>query len=171
MKTVVVGPRPAELEALIAARRARGLDLFDEIWDGVLHMNPAPRVRHGIVAAEVAAALRPAVRGARLRESGPFNLGVADDFRVPDIGYHRDTPDGVWLPTAAIVVEVRSPDDETFDKFSFYFDQGVDELVVADPDARSVQWWLRGSQGFEPTAHSALLDVSVAEVTASIDWP
>jgi Uma2 family endonuclease len=171
MKTVVVGPRPAELEALIAARRARGLDLFDEIWDGVLHMNPAPRVRHGIVAAEVAAALRPAVRRARLRESGPFNLGVADDFRVPDIGYQRDTPDGVWLPTAAIVVEVRSPDDETFDKFGFFFDHGVDELAVADPDARSVQWWLRGSQGFEPTEHSALLDVSVADIVGAIDWP
>ena len=67
MKTVVLGPRPAELEALLEQRRTRGLDLFDEMWEGVLHMAPAPRATHGIVADELAGALRDAAR-----------LGMAD---------------------------------------------------------------------------------------------
>ena len=62
MKTVVLGPRPAELEALLEQRRTRGLDLFDEMWEGVLHMAPAPRATHGIVADELAGALRDAAR-------------------------------------------------------------------------------------------------------------
>ncbi len=171
MRTVVVGPRPAELEALIAARRARGQDLFDEIWAGELHMNPAPRVNHGIVAEELAAALRTPARRAGLRGSGPANIGGPSDFRVPDAAYHHGTPSGVWLATAAIVVEVRSPDDETFEKFAFYFDHGVDELVVADPEARTIRWWARGADAFEEVGRSALLDVDAAAVTAAIDWP
>lgn len=152
-------------------RRARGLDLFDEVWEGVLHMVPAPRASHAIVAEELSAALRGAARRVNLRGSGPFNLGTGDDFRVPDGGYHRGTPTDVWLDTAAIVVEVVSPDDETFQKFGFYFDHGVEEIVVADPDARTVRWWTCGSDGFEPVERSPLLGVDAAAVEADIDWP
>ena len=171
MKTVVLGPRPLALEALLAQRRARGQDLFDELWQGVLHVAPAPGAAHGIVAEELAGALRDAARRAGLRGSGPFNLGSADDYRVPDGGYHAGTPSDVWVPTACIVVEVLSPDDETFQKFDFYFAQGVQELVVADPASRSLRWWARGEAGFEPVAASALLGVAVADVAARIDWP
>jgi hypothetical protein len=33
VKTVVLGPRPAELDVLIARRQALGLDTFDEVWE------------------------------------------------------------------------------------------------------------------------------------------
>ena len=171
VKTVLLGPRPAELEALLAQRRTRGLDLFDEIWDDVLHMAPAPRATHGIVAEELAAALRDAAREAGLRGSGPFNLGSATDYRVPDGGYHRGAPTEIWVPTAPVVVEVVSPDDETYQKFDFYFDHGVEELVIADPAERTARWWRRGRLGFEAVESSPLLALSVAEVTARIDWP
>jgi Uma2 family endonuclease len=171
VKTVLLGPRPAALEALLEQRRARGLDLFDELWEGVLHMAPAPRAAHGIVADEVAGVLRATARGAGLRGSGPFNLGSATDYRVPDGGYHRGAPSDIWLPTAAIVVEVVSPDDETYQKFEFYFAHGVEEVVVADPSSRMLRWWRRGDQGFEPVDASDLLGVGVADVASQIDWP
>jgi Uma2 family endonuclease len=171
VKTVLLGPRPAELEALIEHRRRLGLDLFDEVWEGELHMAPAPGAAHAIVVDELAAALRGPSRRAGLRGSGPFNLGTADDFRVPDAGYHRGTPTGVWLANAAIVVEVVSPDDETFSKFDFFFAHGVEELVVADPASRTLRWWSRGDGGFEPAERSELLGVDVADVVAEIDWP
>ena len=171
MKTVLLGPRPAELEALLEQRQARGLDLFDELWEGVLHMAPAPRAVHGIVADELAGVLRDAARRVGLRGSGPFNLGSATDYRVPDGGYHHGAPSDVWLPTALIVVEVVSPDDETYQKFDFYFDHGVEELVVADPASRTVRWWQRGNKGFEQVDVSPLLGVEVADVVALIDWP
>ena len=34
MRTVVLGPPPAELQALIARRHSLGLDGFDEVWKG-----------------------------------------------------------------------------------------------------------------------------------------
>ena len=42
MPTLVRDPQPAEFEALLERRRRLGQDLFDEVWEGVLHMNPAP---------------------------------------------------------------------------------------------------------------------------------
>jgi hypothetical protein len=171
VKTVLLGPRPAELEALLEQRRARGLDLFDEMWEGALHMAPTPRATHGIVADELAGALSEAARRAGLRGPGPFNLGTADDYRVPDGGYHRGAPTDVWVPTARIVVEVVPPDDETSQKLDFYFAHGVEELVVADPETRTVRWWRRGDRSFEPVDVSLLLGVRVADVVSEIDWP
>ncbi len=40
MRTVVLGPPPAELEALIARRHSLGLDGSDEVWKGEYHMAP-----------------------------------------------------------------------------------------------------------------------------------
>jgi Uma2 family endonuclease len=171
MRTVVVGPRPAEVEALLERRRRHGLDLFDELWEGTLHMAPAPGVAHAIVADEVAAVLREPARRAGLRGSGPFNLGSPEDYRVPDGGYHRGAPTGSWVASAAIVVEVVSPDDETYQKFDFYFAHGVEELVVADPSTRTLRWWARGDGRFVPAETSVLLEVAVLEVAGSIDWP
>ncbi len=171
VKTVVVGRRPAELEQLIRRRRTLGLDLFDELWEGVLHMTPAPGAAHGMVAEELAATLREPARLAGLRGTGPFNLGASGDYRVPDGGFHRGVPAGVWLSTAAIVIEVVSPDDETFEKFDFFVAHEVDEVVVADPARRSVRWWLRADEALRQTDRSPLLGVHVVDVEASIDWP
>ena len=76
--------------------------------------------------------------GARARSTS----APADDYRAHG-GYHAGTPSDVWVPTACIVVEVLSPDDETFQKFDFYFAEGVQELVVADPASWSLRWWAR----------------------------
>ena len=59
-----------------------------------------------------------------------FNLGQPDDFRVPDGGIHRALPTTVYVPTAAAVIEIESPDDETWDKFGFYAERAVDEVLV-----------------------------------------
>jgi hypothetical protein len=40
--TLVLGPPPPELQALLERRRRAGLDRFEVVWDGVLHMIPAP---------------------------------------------------------------------------------------------------------------------------------
>ncbi len=53
MKTVVVGPRPAELEELVRRRHELGQDLFDEVWEGTYHMAPAPHSRRSRVPAEL----------------------------------------------------------------------------------------------------------------------
>ncbi|MGH9279318.1 MAG: hypothetical protein ACRD12_14585 [Acidimicrobiales bacterium] len=53
-----------------------------------------------------------------LTGTGPFNLGRADDYRVPDRGYHRVQPRGTCVAAAVVVFEIISPDDETYETCS-----------------------------------------------------
>lgn len=175
MKSVLVlEPVPTEIEALIERRQALGQDRFDEVWEGVYHMTPGPSNTHAFVESEVAAAVRPHAMAAGFFPSGQFNLGEPDDYRVPDGGYHRQRLAGVRVPTAAIVVEVLSPGDETYDKFGFYAAHGVEEIFVADPATRSFEIWRRTGPDaltYSQTGTSDLLGVSATDIARSIDWP
>lgn len=103
--------------------------------------------------------------------TGPVNLGHENDYRVPDGGLHRGRPIGVFLPTAAVVVEVVSSGDETYDKFGFYAEHGVDELIVADPQQRTIGIWQLRAGAYVEAGRSDLLDVSADGLTREIDWP
>lgn len=170
MTTVVLGELSA-LDELLARRRALGQDLFDEVWTGVYHVAPAPNVAHGQVDRQLAALLHTPARSAGLVATGPFNLGGPEDYRVPDGGYLRGRPVGIWQPTAAIVVEVVSPDDESYAKFDFYAAHHVDEVVIADPLLGRVRIWVLHSSGYSETSHSQLLNVAAADLVEQIDWP
>src|SRR5437588_492070 len=113
MRTVVLGPRPAELQSLIERRQALGIDIFDEVWGGSYYVATASNAAHAYLDDVLAVLLHPYAQAAGLVGTGPFNLGGPDDYRVPDRGYCRGRPAGTWVPTAAIVVEIVSPDDET----------------------------------------------------------
>lgn len=171
MKTVVVGPRPPELDAVIARRRALGHDLHDEVWMGDYHMAPAAHPWHGYVAAQLIAALRAPADDAGLVLSDPFNLGAPDDYRVPDIGLHRRIPDTVFVATTAMVVEIVSPGDETWEKLGFYAEHQVGELLIVDPVRRQVDLLVLGDDGYGPAARSRLLGVEVESLSAAIRWP
>ncbi|MGH9070538.1 MAG: hypothetical protein ACRDX8_05080 [Acidimicrobiales bacterium] len=77
MKTVVLDPLPLEVEHLIEDRRAKGLNLYDEIWEGTYHMSPAPRSRHAYLDNELAIVLGPFARRAGLEERTSQLLGVS----------------------------------------------------------------------------------------------
>ena len=65
MKTVLLGPPPAEVEAFLARRRELGQDPFDEVWEGTYHVAPASHPWHGYidnVLAELLGPLRPRAR-------------------------------------------------------------------------------------------------------------
>jgi hypothetical protein len=74
MRTVVLGPRPPELDALIARRRALGLDTHDEVWKGEYHMAPTAHSSHGWLDDQLAVLLHPLAQAAGLGVTGPFNL-------------------------------------------------------------------------------------------------
>ncbi len=171
MRLVVVGEPPVEITSFLARRRALGQDRLDEVWEGEYHVVPAPHFWHGQVASELAALLRPPAKSAGLVITSQFNLGVHDDYRVPDGGYHRAPLSAVWVPTAAIVVEVVSPGDETWEKFDFYARRHVEEVCVADPLARQVRWFILSGTAYEETAASDLLGISAKDLVSRIDWP
>ena len=170
VKTVVLGPRPDELEHLIQRRRAQGLDTFDEVWEGSYHMAPAGRAKHAYLDDVVAVLLHPYARAAGLIGTGPFNLGPKDDYRVPDRGYHLELPDVIYLDTAAVVVEIVSPDDETYAKLPFYADHGVDEVVVVEPDERRVRIFSLEGGHYTPAEQTILLAVTSGDLGQAINW-
>jgi Uma2 family endonuclease len=170
MKTVVLGEMPPAIASLIAERQRLGLDRHDEIWEGDYHMVPVGSFEHASTGSSLNQLLGVRARTAGLVSSLEFNLGEPTDFRVPDLGFHRGRPSGVWISTAAVVVEVRSPGDESYEKFGFYFAHGVEEILIADLVTQTVQWYARGDEGFVSAPGSDLLGISAEEVRAALDW-
>jgi Uma2 family endonuclease len=171
VRTVVLDPAPAEFEALLERRRALGQDLYDEVWEGEYHMAPAPHPSHGYVGHQLAVLLNPLALHAGLVGTDPFNLGSPDDYRVSDGGLHRELPSTTFVPTAAVVVEIASPRDETWQKLDFYAAHSVDELLIADPAKRSVTWLVLHAGRYVEAEYSPLLGVTAAKLAEQIDWP
>jgi Uma2 family endonuclease len=136
-------------EHILEWRRRTGADRYDEMWEGVLHMAPSPNRDHQDLELALAMWLR-------LNWAEPFGCRVytrinvsepgnwPDNYRVPDIvlltperfpidrnEYFDGGPDAV--------VEIRSPDDETYEKFEFYAKISVREVWVVDRDTRQVE--------------------------------
>ncbi len=173
MRTLVPDPPPAELEALLERRRRSGLDRLDEVWEGVLHLVPAPSGEHADLTQQLAELLgRPARAAGLFPAMGEFNVGESEsDFRVPDGGLHRSRPRGTWFATAALVVEIRSPGDETWEKLAFYAAHRVDEVLVVDPDAQELHWLALTDGRYERCERSKLIELGPAELARQIDWP
>ncbi len=173
MRTVVLDPPTAGLEELFERRRRSGLDRLDEIWDGVLHMVPAPSGPHSTVEWQLAHLLKPLAERAGLHACGQFNLGESEhDFRVPDGGLHRVPPLVTWYSTAALVLEIISPNDETWEKLPFYAAHDVDEVLIVDPQEHAVHWLgLTDGNEYHPIEQSNLIDLGVGELANRIAWP
>ncbi len=170
MKTVVLGDPPAVLVTLFDERKRLGLDTHDEIWNGEYHMAPAAAFRHGRMQGLLFGLLDRRSSRVGLCAGLEFNLGTADDFRVPDLGVHRGDPEGIWFDTAVIVVEVRSPDDESLEKFDFYFEHNVEEILIADLTTKAIVWFTRGDGRFVEHDRSAVLNLLAADVRAALSW-
>lgn len=173
MSVTVVGPA-AVMDPLLQRRHALGQDRHDEVWEGVHHLAPHEHGRNGIVASQLLALLYEPGRQAGLQAGGSFNLGQPNDFRVPDLGFHRAwQPPQLYYATAALVIEVLSPDDETYATFDFYARHLVPELWVVDPLTRSVRLWAldAGRAAYVEATASSLLPLTGPRLQAELDWP
>jgi Uma2 family endonuclease len=149
-----------ELATLIEARQRLGQDRFDEVWDGVYVVAPDPTGEHAELAAQLAVLLHPRARSRGSVVTAAFNLGAPRDFRVPDLGVHRERPRGVWRPSAALVVEVLSPRDRAYEKFGFYAAHRVQEIVIVRPVELAIEIWRRGNARYERVEPSEVLGVA-----------
>ena len=173
MPTVVRDPQPAEFEALLAERRRFGRDRWDEERDGVYYMNPAPTYEHRRISQQLAELLGPLARAAGLEATvGGVNIGAQGNYVIPDASLHRPGAGGVYVPTAALAVEILSPSDDTWEKLPFYAGHDVEELAIVDPRQRSVSWLALGADGQNgDVERSGLIDLSAAELAEQLEWP
>jgi Uma2 family endonuclease len=143
MKAIVLHVTDEEL----AERRRRGLDRFDEMWEGVLHMAPAPAYEHQRIVSEIHLFIgslgNRQQRGVLAIGINLFNEASAvPDYRIPDftfIAAGRErliARDGVRGGAPDAVIEIRSPDDETYEKLPFFARLGVREVIVVDRDTK-----------------------------------
>jgi Uma2 family endonuclease len=172
MTTVILGDHP-EVQTMIEQRRALGQDGSDEVWEGVYYVVPHAHVHHGLLQARLIRIFDDLVSSRGFEVSAEFNLGKQNDYRVPDLGLHRGTPDDLYVPTAAMIVEILSPNDKTFEKFDFYGRHGVEEILVADLAERWIRIWgyHNPSSSYREIDDSLILATSRADLQGAIPWP
>ncbi len=174
MPTLVFDPQPAEIRDLLARRRQLGVDRWDEVWEGVLHMMPPPSHEHQRLASRLHRVLGPLADDASLELTGEVGIGADEhDYRAPDLALHRPADiDPQWHRTAALAVEIVSPNDKTWDKLGCYASHEVDELLIIDPQQRRVDWLaLQTSGRYEPVPCSDLIELSAARLAELLGWP
>lgn len=135
-------------------------------------MVPAPSGLHSSVEWQLAQILGPLAGRAGLHACGQFNLGESEyDYRVPDGGLHRAPPLATWFQTAALVLEIVSPGDESWEKLPFYAAHKVDEVLIVDPRERSVSWLGLAGGEYRPIERSGLIELGARELGERLDWP
>ncbi len=160
---------------LLAERARRGIDVFDEMWEGELHMVPPPSEEHQRIGAELFIALHATVLSHELiarYETGLFDPEAPEgsSYRVPDLVVfapgqrsERGVEGG-----AVLVVEIRSPGDESLDKLDFYQRVGVHEVVMIDRDTKLIRHWKRGDGTLVETDHDGQGPVALSELAVSL---
>ncbi len=167
-------------ESLLEERRRKGHDVRDEVWEGVLHMVPPPSGVHQRFAFRMGVALAPLAKARGLvasHETGVFRPDAdEDDYRIPDLVFAR--PENVTHRgvdgRAELVVEIRSPGDETYDKLDFYAGLDVQEVLVVDPEACTAELFvLRGDRLYSalPDAVGSLRSVTLGVTVVTVDGP
>ena len=141
MRALLLEPDPKWIEE----RRRLGHDRFDEVWDGVLHVVPSPTVEHQRFESALERALYPVATSHGLEIF--HNLDIVDrskgdeDYRQPDIAIvsSKDlTGKRAIDGHAELVVEIRSPNDESYDKLPFYERCGIPEYWIVHPVTREI---------------------------------
>lgn len=140
MPTVVMVNAP---DSLLDERRRLGLDHSDEMWDGVIHLVPPAGSQHGERQLQLGALLLEMLRSTGAKGAtgiGVFRLGRDDDYRVPDLAFGQPEvfSDRGIEGAATLVVEIRSPSDESWQKVDFYAEVGVQQVLIVDPAIQRV---------------------------------
>jgi Uma2 family endonuclease len=83
------------------------------------------------------------------------------DYRIPDLTFvkagreHVLHADGVRGDGPDAVLEIRSPEDETYEKFPFFAPLGVREVIVCDRDNKSSEIFRPGGSRYVPIDRDA----------------
>lgn len=85
------------------------------------------------------------------------------DYRVPDLAVYRQSQTtNRGLESAELVIEIRSPGDESMVKLPWYLAQGCREVLIVDRDTLEVE--LYGPAGRIEPARSEVLGCTFATV-------
>lgn len=130
-------------EGILADRKARGIDQFDEVWDGVYVMAAMANDEHQYLVKELTAIICSCVDWQKLGQTRP-GVNISDrrdnwqsNFRIPDVAvFLNDTTaenrDTFWYGGPDFAVEIVSSGDRSREKLDFYASVGTRELLLID---------------------------------------
>ena len=165
MATLVMDPQIEE--ELLADRRARRADRFDEVWDGVYVMAPLANNEHQELMINLAAAIRAALETFPDARVFP-GINVSDrkknwksDYRCPDIAVVLPNSKAIDCDTfyyggPDFCTEIISDYDRSREKFEFYSRVGVRELLLIDRNPWRLELYRLQKDRLEPAGVSKL---------------
>jgi Uma2 family endonuclease len=135
---------------LIQERKRKGIDLYDEVWEGMYVMPSMPNNAHQLLVGDLDDIVREVVRKTGLGQSYPGanvsdrRKGWKNNFRVPDLLVVLRDSRAIDCGThfcggPDFLVEIQSPGDDTEEKVPFYGEIGVRELLIIHRDKRTLR--------------------------------
>ncbi len=135
-------------EHLIQERKRKGLDRYDEVWEGVYVIPPMPANAQQLLLDDLSDIFREVVKKAGLGQTYP-GANVSDrrkgwehNYRVPDLLVVLKNSRAIDCDThfcggPDFLVEIQSPGDDTEEKVPLYAKIGVRELLILHRDTRA----------------------------------
>jgi len=147
---------------MLGRRHSWGADRHDEVWRGVLHLDRLEA--HADLAQQLGELLSPPAGAAGMTVAmGECNFGQAEHD-----GHELDG--ALRLTSAELVVEIVTPDENSWEKLPFYAAHHVDELVIVDPAERKVHWLALDQQGgYQAVERSGLIDLDQFKLADQLD--
>jgi Uma2 family endonuclease len=135
---------------LIQERKRKGIDRYDEVWEGMYVMPSMPSNAHQELVHDLDTILDEVVKRAGLGKSYPGanvsdrRKGWEQNHRVPDILVVLKNSRAIDCGThfcggPDFLVEIQSPGDDTEEKVPFYGKIGVRELLIIHRDKRALR--------------------------------
>jgi hypothetical protein len=153
---------------LQARRREWGADKLDEVWTGIHHLHPVgPQSQ---LQQAIALRLQPL---AAERGLVPV-LGAYDPGDSAEHGRSDSAPPtlrGDQAAGAALAVNIVSCAEATPAELASFAADHVRELVIIDVETRTVDWFARVGDDYEPVDTSRLIDCSPTTLAEWIEWP
>jgi Uma2 family endonuclease len=142
-------------EHVLEWRKRTGIAQRDEVWEGVLHMSPEPTFEHQNFEGSLEYWLRTHwARPRRAKVLHRINLAFpgsgnswVDNYRIPDLVLLTRDRFSINCDThfeggPEVVVEIRSPNDESEEKLPFYAQLGILEVWIIDRDTKEVELYV-----------------------------
>jgi Putative restriction endonuclease len=145
------------IREFIQERHERGIDRFDEVWEGVYIVPPLATIRHQRLSTALTVILYNVMTlegkadvqgGANVSDR---RLGWKRKFRAPDVVLVLTSSRAIdcnthWMGGPDFLIEVQTPGDETEEKIPFYSQLGVQELLIVHRDTRHLRLYRHNGQ-------------------------
>jgi Uma2 family endonuclease len=150
---------------LIRDRKRKGLDLYDEVWEGVYVMASLPSMAHQRLVHILDAAIYEVVTREKRGQGWP-GANVSDrrrdwkeNHRIPDLVVLLKDSRAVEYDAFIhggpdFVVEIQSPGDPTEEKIEFYSEIQVQELLTIHRDKRTLRLFRHDGKNLVPVEPS-----------------